>query len=813
MASYPAQLRPACSTSTPLGESDVNIYSYDPKDMILDINSMIPPPYTPEKKVHQATSGGDHPAQPHSVNDNDEYEDTKEDEEGSSPLSEIDHEQFPPPQIFSPGKNNKNINKSTTQPSSDDPLLLDDSETTTNQVRSGHHTQVSGAEKENQLSDTFVSSSCQQVPLPSNNNTSTVMQPSLIFPSILIPRHPLRHSLLSASTPNTSNNTSTFASSVRAGLNGKKIFVRERSRNSLGVVVKGEKANLDWPWDDDDEKEVREGKEQGEKDDPMLFSTYLTSAQNSQERIDDDALHEAVEEAPRTTEPSLDQSPQPVVQGDEPNISPDVQDIPLVEISQSIVNASANPQRSPLVTASRTADMPPPGGGMSVSNGPLPSANDSNKHHKSNEKTSKVSTSHVSLPPNKPIVHPNPAILPTNRPQASSSSVRLAPAPVPACVPSQIVHMPATTAAMTTTQPIMQQLPLPQQGYQFPIPPLATQQNDGEHQIVVIRRLLQAKEIINSLQDRIREVEMEKDWAWASLFWTNNVADRLVPQGSCLHISNIFAKLCGRYIQGPIETSGAIQQPSSSVYSLLIDLARAVGSPTPALQSLPTCPIMESIFYRSLRILMRGYDPLTPLKFDPTISATKDEDEEIIIPVNNPVEFFQPPDVLWIFSHIGEPTLYVPFLNAIRTSLWSCPDTRRGISLLLLLGRLQGGQMAMGFKDRLWARNLGLSLEMNGCRLGGTAAILNSEGMSLGRVDENEIRGAIRFVKSTRRDEAKKRMMQQGVEYQVEAYGGGKRKGKGKGRVTGPSREERGGDEDEYEEGDRSKSKGKRKRL
>ncbi|WVQ67708.1 uncharacterized protein L199_005912 [Kwoniella botswanensis] len=791
MADYRAQLRPIIPSSTslpaPLGESVTNLYSYDPKDMILDINSMDPPPLSPKVAHTDRTNAG-------KIKSMEEYEDSKEDQDSSSPLSEINEEDLahlPPPQIFHPITSNivplpcvADINEP--QKPSSRPQRQEDTENQPYQ-------------------SSFTS---QQI-------KSGGVQPNPIFPHV-------QNSLVAGGSSSTlTPNKVTFASSVQAGLNGKKIFVRERSRTSLGVVVKGEKSCLDWPWKDDEEDEVvDDGQGKTGENDTSLFSTYLTSAQNSQE-VGEAASSENVKGAIDGAQPS-----QPPAEGGDQNAAT------MAEIDKEGTEGVSRNVLHITTGTTGTLTLPAPPMRTAVLHRlAMPRSNsvpttDLTRHHITNDNPSTAPAHHVSLPPTNMIIHPKPVELPSTHVQASSSSD-------PSTRSTSVawahpIEISATTEASSSTQ----QQPLPQKGYQFPIPPpAAAQKNEGdrEPQVIILRRLLQAKEIIESLQDRVREVEMERDWCWASLFWTNNVADKLVPQHLFWHISNIFAKLCGRYIDGPpIMTTGNLQPLSPSIYTLLHELANAVDSPPPSFHALATCPILESIFYRSLRVLMRGYDPLTPVRFD---NQDLNEEQEVTIPVDKPIEFFQPPDALWTFVHIGEPNVYIPLLNAIKISLWACPDTRRGISLLLLLGRLQGGKMSLGVRNRPWARNLGLYLEQNGCSLPSSPSLDSATTIGtrsfrpvFGKVDEEEIKGAMKFVRQTRIQEYEKRKNEQRMVYQVGEIGNKRKsevdaiqtkgKGRGNGKGTGKAKQEEEDEDEEYSGvGYGSKSKSKKRRL
>ncbi|OCF60574.1 hypothetical protein L486_00209 [Kwoniella mangroviensis CBS 10435] len=787
MADCPAQLRPIIPSSTshpaPLGESDINLCQHDPKDMILDINSMNPPPLSPEVAHTDKPTTGE-------TKSTKVYKNPKEDQDTSSPLSEINEDlaHLAPPQIFHP----------ITSDMIRLPRIADISQIQKPATRSECQ-----RDKENQP---------YQSSLTSQQIKNGGVQPNLIFPR-------LQNSLVaggssSALTPD----KVTFASSVQAGLNGKKIFVRERSRTSLGVVVKGEKSCLAWPWEDDEEGEVvDDGQGTKDEDDRSLFSTYLTSAQNSQD-VSDAASSKKEKEVIDGAQPS-----QPPAEEGGQNAAT------MAEIDKEETEGA--PQNHPHMTTCTVSTLPlpaPPTRTSILTRLAMPRSNsvpttDLIRHHIIKDNPSTAPAHHVSLPSTKMIIHPKPVVLPDSHVQACSSSNQ--PTRSTAAAWAHSIGVSATTEASSSTQ----QLPLPQQGYQFPIPPPAAAQEtegDREPQVIILRRLLQAKEIIESLQDRVREVEMERDWSWASLFWTNNVADKLVPQHLFWHISNIFAKLCGRYIDGPpTMTTGNLKPLSPSIYTLLHELASAVGSPPPSLHALATCPTLESIFYRSLRVLMRGYDPLTPVRFD---NQDLNEEQEVTIPVDKPIEYFQPPDVLWTFVHIGEPNLYIPLLNAIKTSLWACPDTRRGISLLLLLGRLQGGKMSLGVRNRPWARNLGLYLEQNGCSLPSSPSPDSTTTTTatkpfrpvFGKVDEEEIKGAMKFVRQTRIQENEKRKNEQRMVYQVGEIGNkrksdvgviqNKGKGKGKGKAKQSEEDE---DEDYNAAVEGSKSKSKRRKL
>ncbi|KAK8864389.1 hypothetical protein IAR55_001637 [Kwoniella newhampshirensis] len=242
-----------------------------------------------------------------------------------------------------------------------------------------------------------------------------------------------------------------------------------------------------------------------------------------------------------------------------------------------------------------------------------------------------------------------------------------------------------------------------------------------------IMSMPRAKEVISKYEARIRELEMERDRAWSALQWTNRTCDLMLSNFPLERITGIFGRLCGRFATDPIPTIPHFQP---TFYDLLDDLARAVDSRPPNLFAPAPDGTIDIIFIRALRVLMGPWDPLRPLR-------------TVIMPQDR-VPAFAPPDVLWTLVHLGDPILYVPLINAIQMSLNACPDTQRGMALLLTLGRLQRGKMMMGITTKEWAKWQSGTLEARGWRLD------ESVRGSLKRVTNEEIDGALVFFAGKR---------------------------------------------------------------
>ncbi|WWC89344.1 uncharacterized protein L201_004266 [Kwoniella dendrophila CBS 6074] len=596
--------------------------------------------------------------------------------------------------------------------------------------------------------------------------------PTTSSSSGLLTKNPLKKNIKRVSFHDgTDDTSSTFASSVKAGLAGKNLLVRERSRDSVDIVVKGKKSNLEWPWEDDDEPPRKTTKKQKEESSSNVNKDQkASSAKDIRKNKAPNAGYQTILKLIKDARPKEDED-----EFEKQESSPDnrEEDEP-VDNENEVTNVV---EQDPPVAATI--------------------GDKATEHHPSTQVHDIVNTSDTAAGNSSHVKHyGQPPVIKGDVPKHNDADRTQAPVPVSQVSPSgskpnQISSisntstdyghpdsyshtiMPGLATAMAAIEPIMQEMALSQSGSQISIPDAPTltlaptpaiQQND-QPQLITLKRLAQCKEIIDSLQHRLQVVEMERDWCWTSLYWTNQVADRLVPQNSYQFVATTFARLCGRYIDGsPLSENH--QSDPSSIYTLVLDLAVSVDSISPNFHSLATCPIMESIFSRCLRVLMRDYDCLTPMKINTTTHT-------IAIPSANPVDFFQPPDILWTFAHIGEPILYQPLLNAIKSALWCCPDTRRGISLLILLGRLQGGQMKLGINNKAWARNIGLYLENNNCKLPSNGNV----DFGFGKVDEQEIKGALNFVRQTRIQEELKKKQERKEMYEIEpAHRGGKRR-------------------------------------
>ncbi|WWD17315.1 hypothetical protein CI109_101755 [Kwoniella shandongensis] len=239
--------------------------------------------------------------------------------------------------------------------------------------------------------------------------------------------------------------------------------------------------------------------------------------------------------------------------------------------------------------------------------------------------------------------------------------------------------------------------------------------------------IVQNNNPIAAAEMRIKELEMERNWAWGALQGTNMVANNMMSSASLDIVTRLIGLLCGQYLSDP---SPFHASTPPLLRLLLADLAVAVDC-RPLDTSVPISNLtLDVIFARALHVLMGPWDGLRPLKW-------------LVIPSDR-VPAFAPPDVLWTLVHTGDPVLYNTLVKAIGTAMNACPDTQRGMALLLTLGRLQGGKMMMGVNAKLWATWQVAKLEENHWRLDDTL-----DG-GLKRVAEAEIEGAFRFLNEKR---------------------------------------------------------------
>ncbi|WWC70231.1 uncharacterized protein I206_104181 [Kwoniella pini CBS 10737] len=704
------------------------------------------------------------------------------------------------------------------------------------------------------------------------------------------------------STPN-----STISDSVKAGIAGRGLTIREH-RNSLDVVVKGEKSNLEWPWedDDDDDEDIQDDKEltkeerrrRRREEKKCLTSAPISVSKKNENQVSEqkfprkeletsiaDRLSKTATNNKRSSsaptlkmkasDQKVDKESFATTWGGKPlrwkefsiNKQLDLGRKPLIQTTLQVQKHSGATKSSSHIPTSDNQDKIPgraagpntidsqnlqstepvktPLTSMGMTAGAsavLPQLADSVATNQHPLQTSMLNqpvpgltipimqrlppsgdnsspdTLHRAFPPNTILMEsakktPNMAH-PTVQPFAVNSGPVTLNMLLSHPGPNQVNGLPLMSTLTATTQSNLQPTPLQQQIRLVPgqiTTASALQEHKTTVEPVILRRLAQAKEIIDSLQYQLRTAEINRDWYYGTLYWTNVVADKLVAHTSYSFIASTMAKLCGRYLE---QESIPLEQlhsplPPDSIHSLLIDLAVSVDCMPPNINNLQTCPIMESIFYRVIRILMRDYDSLT------TIEIHSNDKNQIVVPgisAKDPIHFLRPPDILWVFVHVGEPRFYTPLVNAVRTSLWACPTTRRGIALLLLLGRLQGSRMTLGIENKVWARNLGLILENNHSQLPDTInenATLNTiSQFTLNRVEEPEIELALRYVKSVRdQEKAKKDAMM--TEYQVEQKGG--RGGTGAG-VGVKKRMSEGSNKKEEEEEEEEEGKGKGQR-
>ncbi|WVQ99379.1 hypothetical protein IAU59_006512 [Kwoniella sp. CBS 9459] len=253
--------------------------------------------------------------------------------------------------------------------------------------------------------------------------------------------------------------------------------------------------------------------------------------------------------------------------------------------------------------------------------------------------------------------------------------------------------------------------------------------------ITVVRTLAQAKEAIETLQQQSRKLETERDWTWQALVWTNKVADALVEPCNYRNTTLLTGRLCGKFLFDPplqpppqYPTLCGVP-PVSELYMIVSALAHTVGCKIPTSSNIAKDPLTEQMFYRVLQTLLGGFDATAPIQnhyFTPDC-----------------VHKFTPPDVLWMLVHLGDPVFVEPLTNAIRTALWACTDTQRGMALLLLFGRIAGGKMKLGVESPLWAKEQVDRWIKHGYRL-----MSFEDGLQ--RVNEEDVRGALGHLEEKR---------------------------------------------------------------
>ncbi|WVF71450.1 hypothetical protein IAT40_006254 [Kwoniella sp. CBS 6097] len=272
---------------------------------------------------------------------------------------------------------------------------------------------------------------------------------------------------------------------------------------------------------------------------------------------------------------------------------------------------------------------------------------------------------------------------------------------------------------------------------------------NGSKAITIVRTLVQAKEAIETLQEEKRKLERERDWTWQVLVWTNKVADALVHPSDYGNTTVLTGRLCSKFLSDPPlhpppEYPALFGvRPVSELYAIVVALANAVGCKAPAFENIGRDPLTEQMFHRVVQTLLAGFDATIPIR-DHTYT---------------PDQFpsYTPPDVLWILVHLGDPVFVEPLTSAIRTALWACSDTRRGMVLLLLFGRIAGGKMSLGANNPVWAKQQVQRWEENGYRL-----LSLDDGLN--RVTEEDVKSALGHLMEKRRLE-EERQLNNGHEY------------------------------------------------
>ncbi|WWC94169.1 hypothetical protein V866_001008 [Kwoniella sp. B9012] len=242
----------------------------------------------------------------------------------------------------------------------------------------------------------------------------------------------------------------------------------------------------------------------------------------------------------------------------------------------------------------------------------------------------------------------------------------------------------------------------------------------------VIEATLAERDYLKSVLDESLSKNQMLKRRWDKL---NEHADYMTCSIDYHELSLSLLSLCARHPDpSPLGVFGPFDGPAEFKQAIF-DLASSVGSPYPKTRSLESDIVFKEIFSRALQVLLFDYNqqPLEP----------SSEDD---------LQWYTPPDVLWLFLHTAHEILLSHLREIIRVMKDSCRSSIsvRSIVLGLMLDRISEDELEKRRREegiwRMWSVRQRVNFEDNNRKLmDHESTCIDRKGKGKGKgKDENE---------------------------------------------------------------------------
>ncbi|OCF60601.1 hypothetical protein L486_00236 [Kwoniella mangroviensis CBS 10435] len=248
----------------------------------------------------------------------------------------------------------------------------------------------------------------------------------------------------------------------------------------------------------------------------------------------------------------------------------------------------------------------------------------------------------------------------------------------------------------------------------------------------VIEGILAEKEYLKSVLDESLAENRMLQRRWDKL---NEHADYMSCSIDYHELSLSLLSLCACHPDpSPMGIFGPFDGPAEFKQAIF-DLASTVGSPYPRMNSLKSDIVFKEIFSRALQVLLFDYNQ------QPHEPSSEDD-----------LQWYTPPDVLWLFLHTAHEILLSHLREIIRILKDSCKNSIsvRSIVLELMLDSISEDKLEKRRREegtwRIWSVRQRVNFENNNRKLmDHESTCIDRKGKGKGRgKDENEGGGDIR---------------------------------------------------------------------
>ncbi|WVQ67682.1 uncharacterized protein L199_005886 [Kwoniella botswanensis] len=240
----------------------------------------------------------------------------------------------------------------------------------------------------------------------------------------------------------------------------------------------------------------------------------------------------------------------------------------------------------------------------------------------------------------------------------------------------------------------------------------------------VIEGILAEREYLKSVLDQSLSENQKLKRRWDKL---NEYADYMTCSIDYHELSLSLLSLCACHPDpSPMGIFGPFDGPAEFKQAIF-DLASSVGSPYPKMDSLGSDIVFKEIFSRALQLLLFDYNQ------QPHEPSSEDD-----------LQWYTPPDVLWLFLHTAHDMLLSHLREIIRAMKYSCKNSIsvRSIVLELMLDRIGEDELEKRKREEgiwsMWSVRQRVNFEDNGRKLmNHESTCIDRKGKGKGR-DENE---------------------------------------------------------------------------